>query len=701
MKNLPGQSKPVGYLLLSLTICFWFFSFYSCTKDFVMEENNVIPDEGHPIVTSSPAFNTFLLRYDKNDGTIFRTDLAGSYFGGMVDSDDNLNGEKDGWDYLAGVQVKGRQFMALHNGNKEFAIRYLDDEGYLGAETDYQNWSGNYETFLGFHVGDKGFIFGQDSYGGHYWFVQEVNRDGTLAANECDNGEWHNYYKTAAPFYVNGKTFLFFQEEGSYLEGTLYWFIASVSSDGRLTDVCDGEWGNFWERVTSVEIAGKAYLIGHRKDGNTGKGEFFIQRIYENGTLGPETDRGWWNNYYKSFTSFVSNGTALLYGGAGNNEYNGLNYFFQQITPDGKMGAETNHGTLDRDYDLVSPFNLHATPGSFRYTIGWDLSKSTGEPARSWSGIFSDPWSGEMKLGGGAALANIDKDASGKYDAVLVGIQSRVGEDRFYYKVAWNLDGTGKASSWSQTLFGPNCGMNQSGGGADIADIDRNGIPDLLIMSVDAPGASNDNPGDIIYPVMLLKSANAVYEANSFRYNIGWNMGKDGKVTSWSSMIQGPSIGNSNSGGGAALGDIDKNGRPDLVLMGVDNPEQGNAFRYSIGKNLDGTGKPASWTPVIQAPCYLGWSNTGGGASLADINGNGKLDLVLSGIDSPSGANNFWCYIGWDIDINGNVTGWSPKFLGSAVGHITEGGGTAVGDIDHNGKMDILLMGLDNPYGAD
>jgi len=679
MKNITGQSKPESYLLLALLIFLSFFIFNSCTRDFLMEENIVTGKETLPIVTTSPEWDSFLFRYDKNEGTYFRTDRAGSSFGGMIDAGHNLVDWVDGVDfYLAGVQVKGRQFIAIHNGEKEFAIRSITGDGHLGPETDHQQWSGNYETFLGFHVGDKGFIFGQDSYGGHHWFVQEVTADGKLVENESDNGEWHNYYKTATPLYVNGKTFLFFQEEGSYLEGTRYWFIASVSPDGKLTDVCDGEWGIFWERVTSVEVAGKTYLIGNRKDGNTGKGEWFINRIYDNGTMGPETDRGWWNNYYKNFTAFVSNNTAYIYGGAGSRESIGLNCFFQQITADGKMGAETLNNQLDRDYDFVVPFKLFAAPGSFRYTIGWDLSKSTGVPARSWSGIFSDPWNGEMKSGGGAALANIDGDASGKYDAVLVGIQEQLGEDRFYYKVAWNLDGTGKASSWSQTLFGPYCAMSQAGGGADIADIDRNGIPDLLLMSVDDPEG-----------------------VNSFRYNIGWNMAKDGKVASWSNMIQGPSIGNSNSGGGAALGDIDKNGLPDLVLMGVDNPEQGNAFRYSIGKNLDVTGKPASWTPVIQAPCYLGWSSAGGGAALADINGNGKLDLILSGIDSPTGANNFWCYIGWDIDINGNVTGWSPKFSGPATGNITYGGGTAVGDINKNGIMDMLLMTVDNPYGKD
>jgi hypothetical protein len=117
MKNLPGQSKPVGYLLLSLTICFSFFPFYSCTKDFLVVENKVIPNETLPIVTTSPVWDSFLFRYDKNEGTYFRTDYAGSSFGGMIDAGHNLVDWIDGADfYLAGVQVKGRQFITI-NGN--------------------------------------------------------------------------------------------------------------------------------------------------------------------------------------------------------------------------------------------------------------------------------------------------------------------------------------------------------------------------------------------------------------------------------------------------------------------------------------------------------------------------------------------------------------------------------------------------------
>jgi hypothetical protein len=677
MKKPENRIQSPGRLLLSLAILLLGSGLCSCTRDLFEEKETNSNIENFPNVSSSYDWDTFMLRYDEDGGTFFRINYAITSFGALVDYGDNLNGWQSGWDYLAPVKVRGRQFVALHNGKKEFAIREISGEGILGPESDRQNWQGNYETFIGFHVGDRGFIFGQDSYGDHHWFVQEVMKDGKLAANECDNGNWNNYYKSATPLYANGNTFLFFEEEGGYLAQTRDWFISSVSPDGRLTDVCDGYWACFWDRLTSVEIGGKTYLIGNRKDGNTGKGEWFINRIYENGTMGPETDRGWWNNYYKNFTAYVSKNKAYLFGGAGNGEANGLNYFFQEITTDGKMGTEISHGQLDRDYDFTCPFSLYLNPGSFRYQIGWDLSKTIGAPTRSWSPLFTDPWSGETKFGGGAALADIDGDINKRLDAVLVGIQSKIGNDRFYYKVAWNLDATGKAASWSQTIFGPACGEIQAGGGADIADIDGNRVPDLLLMSVDNPEG-----------------------ANSFRYFIGWNLGTNGEVASWSSMIQGPSIGHDNSGGGAALGDIDKNGRPDVVFMGIDNPAQDNSYWYVIGRNLDKYGKAESWTPCIVAPCDLGWSSAGGGASLADVNGNGKPDLVLTDIDSPQGANPFWCYIGWDIDINGNVAGWS-SFTGPSLGNMTSGGGAAIADIDKNGILDLLLMTIDDPYGAD
>lgn len=49
-------------------------------------------------------------------------------------------------------------------------------------------------------------------------------------------------------------------------------------------------------------------------------------------------------------------------------------------------------------------------------------------------------------------------------------------------------------------------------------------------------------------------------------------------------------LGHINQGAGVAIGDIDKNGRPDMILMGIDNPKGKNNFgikSYMILMKMD------------------------------------------------------------------------------------------------------------------
>lgn len=664
------MKKAINYLqvrstfILLLVLGLTFNLMESCNRD-------DSDDDNLPTTLGTPQSSEYyFLMYSQASGHDYKTVPASTDLGSPISSGSGW----DKWYHMSGVFARGNQFLIMHSIekvsdliSKDFQIRRIYPGGIIGEVTQSQVWNNTYETFFGYHVGDRGYIFGQDEHGKH-WFIQEVLQNGTLAPNLSSQGNWNNYYEHATPIYIGDQTYIFFQDNNAY------WFITHVDENGNMNDVCDGTWEHEWEVITSVTSGGNTFLVGHGNSVNTG--DWFIQWIYADGTMGDETDRGTWNNHYEIINGLTIGGQGYLYGSQ--NFITGpWQYFFQKISADGKMGEEVGHGLFETRWDVVIPFMDFNDPGSFRYSIGWDLSTTSGLPA-SWSSRYDDPWNGNLKFGGGAALANIDGDAGNTLDAVLVGIQDEQGADRFYYKVAWNLDATGKASSMTGTMIGATIGEGQAGAGADITDLDNNGIPDLVLMVVDDPEAEN-----------------------SFRYYIGWNLNHQGVPQGWSDMIQGPSLGTFDSGGGAAIGDIDKNGRPDMLLMAIDNPQQDNAVWMVIAKDLDATGHPASWSDRIYPGVGVGWLSSGGGAALADINNNGQLDLVLTDVDSPAGPDAIWCWVGWNIDIHGNVTGWSGKFTAPSTGNMTYGAGTAVGDINKNGIPDILVMAVDNPYGVD
>src|SRR5512139_1166720 len=92
--------------------------------------------------------------------------------------------------------------------------------------------------------------------------------------------------------------------------------------------------------------------------------------------------------------------------------------------------------------------------------------------------------------------------------------------------------------------------------------------------------------------------------------------------------------------------------------MGIDNPAGANSFQYKIGWDLSSIGYATSWSGLVPVG-GLGYENAGGGAAIADINGNGKPDLLLMAIDNLSGVNFFEYKIGWDLNASGLATSWS------------------------------------------
>lgn len=223
-------------------------------------------------------------------------------------------------------------------------------------------------------------------------------------------------------------------------------------------------------------------------------------------------------------------------------------------------------------------------------------------------------------------------------------------------------------------------------------------------------------------------------------------------------------LGHINQGAGVAIGDIDKNGRPDMILMGIDNPKGKNNFWYKVLYDIDENGYYSKESSILSISAE-GWENSGGDIALCDLNNNGILDMVLlctdkpttagrayrwyyvaydlkpdghynslsslntldelgffydgAGIDicdinkngtpdllmmvydAPEGENSFRYQIAFDLQSNGNYLNLSPVYEVPGLGHDGDGAGVAVGDIDNNGTLDILFMALDAPSGKD
>jgi hypothetical protein len=155
-----------------------------------------------------------------------------------------------------------------------------------------------------------------------------------------------------------------------------------------------------------------------------------------------------------------------------------------------------------------------------------------------------------------------------------------------------------------------------------------------------------------------------------------------------------------NKGTSVAVGDVTGNGTPDLVVLAVDGGPQPNRGAYRIGRDLGvGGDVSAGWTPWIQVPDWFSRDTQGAGITVADLNGNGKLDLVVLMVDNAAQLNRGVYRVGRDLDGDGNAAGgWSDWIdMPGWFSWDNQGGGVAVADTTGNGHPDIVVFGIDNP----
>lgn len=277
----------------------------------------------------------------------------------------------------------------------------------------------------------------------------------------------------------------------------------------------------------------------------------------------------------------------------------------------------------------------------------------------------------------GADIAVTDINGNGIPDIFLLHHDAPTpGANEFRYQIAYDVNGSGSTSSYSgvKSLWS---GVSAAdGAGIAIGDIDRNGVPDLLLMTYDAPAGPN-----------------------TFKYKIGFNLNANGDPATWSGFFTIPGVSYDGQGAGAALGDIDGNGVLDLLLVACDGRATGE-LRYQIAFNLNTGGQAATTLPNYVTVGHVAINNQGAGAALADLNGDGKQEAFFLGYDNPGGTNNFRLF-GSTLNKQGyaDVT-FSPYHQFEGVCSEAQGAGIAIADIDLDGDKDAVFLAEDNPPGT-
>ena len=133
-----------------------------------------------------------------------------------------------------------------------------------------------------------------------------------------------------------------------------------------------------------------------------------------------------------------------------------------------------------------------------------------------------------------------------------------------------------------------------------------------------------------------------------------------------------------------AVGDYDHDGYPDFIMTGIDN----GVSTTCLYKNNGGNG-----TFTLQATPVNGTSNftptREGNVIMADFNNDGWLDVLINGWPVGAGASitNLYKNLG-----NGTFSE-DIDFSASPYRYTTATGDTGIGDLNGDGKLDILLTG--------
>jgi Matrixin/Putative peptidoglycan binding domain len=269
---------------------------------------------------------------------------------------------------------------------------------------------------------------------------------------------------------------------------------------------------------------------------------------------------------------------------------------------------------------IVGQVDNPGGPDTAFLRVGWGLD-ANGFPTLGWGPIvpFGGPLGYDtqgMALATGFIGGGLTPAGASALDLVMAWMDNPAGENQVKYRIGFNLDSSGMmpaAISPDLTVPGP-WGHETAGLAAAVYDISGSGLPDLVIAWIDDPDGEN-----------------------RILYKIGFDIGANGMPASWSPQMQvGGWTGSVSAGLGISVGDFRGNGRPDLAVFWIDDPDGENSAYVRIGRDLDPTGFPlGGWAPERKIPGWWGTSTGGAGAAFTNLRGLLRPDLVVLNLDAP------------------------------------------------------------------
>jgi hypothetical protein len=110
-------------------------------------------------------------------------------------------------------------------------------------------------------------------------------------------------------------------------------------------------------------------------------------------------------------------------------------------------------------------------------------------------------------------------------------------------------------------------------------------------------------------------------------------------------------VGSETSGVGISFANIGGGSAVDMIIFWIDNPWGANHGKYQVGYDVSSSGTVSSWSAVKTIPGdwqWVGDETQGAGVAAADLNGNGRTEMIFLWADNPTYDNYAYHRVEWE-----------------------------------------------------